>query len=169
MDIRIRSDLNQSDFEFLKNITNDIRVYQHIRDGKKWSDEKINKFINKSIDNQKLFPDIRTSFYYVIEICPSIDHNKITKIGLIGISRRDKKFSMTVLIDPLFQGNGYFSISLNLLKKRIRYCKPKLNHIFAQAHVNNNKMNSILSSKFQYVGRYNIGEIDVDEYLISLE
>ena len=161
MELQLRDNFSQEDFEFLKNLTNDVRVYQHIRDGKCWSDHKINRFLENCMKEEKLPVEGRESFNYMIE-------KNNDRIGFIGVSKRKRKFSMTIFIDPSCHGMGYFSKSLNILKGKLRISKPRLSHIFAQVHVENQKMNSILTSKFEYVRRYNIGDIPVDEYLIYL-
>jgi RimJ/RimL family protein N-acetyltransferase len=165
MSIRLRSKLEPDDFKFLKDMTNDIRIYQFIRNKKPWTDEKVNRFLNKCIDDQKLPKGKREEYNYIIEY---EEGEEVTKIGLIGASQKGKKLSMTIFIDPSFQGKGYFSKSLELFKQEIHKLKPRLKYFFVQTHVTNAKMNSILMSKFEYSKRFNIGKIMVDEYIVYL-
>lgn len=151
------------DFEFLKYLTSHKKVYRYIRNGEKWSDEKVHRFINQCIKDQQLSVEDRKNFYYVIQ------SNSGEELGVIGISYKNKKYSLTVFIDPDQHSKGIFSESLQLMKRRLRRYKPYLSHFYAQSHVSNKKMNIILGRKGEYTRSYDIGDIPVNEYKISLK
>ncbi len=155
-------EINGSDHDFIKLLTNDPVVYKYIRNGKPWDDDKVSRFIYKCSEDQKLSPEDRYNFNYLIR------SDNLEDVGVIGVSCKYKKYSLTVFMLPEFHGRGYFSKSLNLLIRRLRRYKQKLTHIFAQTHVKNKKMNSILSKKFTFVKRFNIGDIPVNEFKIYL-
>lgn len=155
-------EINLKDYEFIKLLTNNEKVYKYIRNGQPWDDDKVYRFISKCQRDQKLPPDERHNFNYLIRSDDSED------VGIIGVSYKYKKYSLTIFMLPEFHGQGYFSKSLSLLIRRLRRYKPKLNYIFAQTHVKNRKMNSILSRKFSFTKRFNIGNIAVNEFKIYI-
>lgn len=155
-------EFRQKDFEFLKYLTTHKKVYRHIRNGQKWSNEKVYKFISQRMKEQQQTIEDRKNFYYIIQ------SNSGEELGVIGISYKDKKYSLTVFIDPNHHGRGVFSEALQLMKRRLRRYKPYMSHFYAQAHVSNKKMNAILNRKGEYMKSYNIGDIPVNEYKITL-
>lgn len=155
-------EINIKDHEFISLLTNEPQIYRYIRNGKPWDDDKVSRFIHKSLEDQKLTPGKRHNFYYLIKSDDSED------VGVIGVSYKYKKYSLSVFIHPDFHGQGYFSKSLSLLIRRLKRYKQKLTYIFAQTHANNKKMNSILSRNFTFVKRFNIGDIPVNEYKIYI-
>lgn len=150
------------DFDFVYQLTTNPEVYPFIRNGKIWDRDKVKRFIDKSIESQKIDVQDRTHFNYIIESDDS------ENVGIIGFSQFKNKYSMTVSIDPKFQGQGFFSKSLKLLISRIKKYRPELKFLFAQTHLENKKMNSILSNKFKFVKKFNIGKIQINEYKIPL-
>jgi RimJ/RimL family protein N-acetyltransferase len=152
----------QEDYNFIHSLTNNPNIYKFIRDGKPWGEGKVTRFVKKCLEDQSLPPSERDNFYFPIE------SDKGENVGLIGISNRKKRYSLTVFIDPCYQGQGYFSKSLTVLLQRLGRYKAKLNYILAQVHTQNDKMNAILSSKFEHVGAFKIGEIPVNEFRIYL-
>lgn len=155
-------EINTRDQQFIKLLTNTPQVYRYIRNGKPWDDDKVSRFINKCLGDQEMSPEDRHNFNYLIK------GDGLEDIGIIGVSYKHKKYSLTVFTLPEFHGQGYFSKSLNLLIRRLRRYKPNLLYMFAQTHVKNKKMNSILSRKFLFVKKFKIGDIWVNEFKIYL-
>lgn len=155
-------EFRQKDFEFIKYLTNNKKVYRYIRNGEIWSDEKISRFIKRRLQDQQLDISNRNTFYYIIQ------SNSKEELGVIGIEYKNKKYSMTIFIDPDHQGKGIFSNALKLLLRRIKRYKPFLKYVYAQVHTNNKKMNAILNKKGTYIKTYNIGDISVNEFTINL-
>ena len=155
-------EIKLKDHSFIHTLTNNPTVYRYIRNGRPWDDQKITRFINKCIDDQQKTFQERKNFNYIIQ-----EKNK-DSIGVVGVSYKNKKYSLTVFILPKYQGKGYFSRSLNLLLRRLRRYKPELEYIYAQTHTNNKRMNQILSDKFEYKRRYSIGKISVNEFKIYI-
>jgi hypothetical protein len=57
-------------------------------------------------------------------------------------------YYLTIYFDSNQQGKGYFSISLQELKKKIKKNKPKLKYIISLVNENNKKMIMISKTKF---------------------
>jgi RimJ/RimL family protein N-acetyltransferase len=159
--MRLR-EIRLKDFEYIFYLTNEENIYRYIRNGKKWSEEKTERFILKNIHEQKKTIKERRYFNYIIVSDIGKD------VGVIGVKSENKKYSITVFIDPNFQEKGYFTKSINLLKRRVKRYRPRISYLFFQVHQSNKKMNQIMENKYEYVKSYPIGKTTVNEYKFYL-
>lgn len=157
----ILKDIKENDFDFIYSLTSNINVIKHIENGKIWDEEKTKTFIKYSVEEQELPNKNRYHFYYIIS-----DGKK--QIGVIGFfKQRDDNYYLRIFLDPKFQGQGYFTKSLNLLKDLLVKYK-KVDRLYAEAHETNSKMNIILKNKFFFNKVKNYGKIVVNQYIIFL-
>lgn len=143
------------DFAFIKELVTDDRIYTHIKKGEKWTDKKVIEFIEICIEN----PD---SHFYIIE-------HEGCEVGVIGVVRKKKKFSMTVFIHPDHQSKKYFWKSFHLFRTELKRRKPNLYHFYVHTHQDNKKMNRIMSKHYACSDSFYIGKILVYEYKIILD
>ena len=153
-------DIKEKDYDFIYKLTTNKSVMRFITNGKIWSKEKIEKFVKYNLEEQELKNSLRNQFYYIIE-------DEKNKIGIIGFFKEENDYFFRVLIDPKFQGKGYFSKSLEMLTNiLIRY--KNIDKLHGEVHSNNYKMNSIMKGKYYYDGQSYRGKIRVKKYIIFL-
>ena len=136
------NDIKQKDFDFIYELTSNKNIMKHIVDGKVWDEEKTQRFIRFSIEEQDLENRKRNQFYYII-----LNDDDIA-IGVIGFfQEKDKNYYLRIFLNPSEQGKGYFSKSLALIINRLKTYK-NVDRLYADVHQTNEKMNQILSKKY---------------------
>ena len=155
------TDIKESDFDFIYSLTSNQDVIKHIENGKLWDKEKTKTFIEYSLEEQKIPNKNRFHYYYIIS-----DKNK--QIGIIGFFKeKDKNYYLRIFLDPQFQGQGYFTKSLNIIKERLLKYK-NVEKLYADVHQTNEKMNIIMRNKFFFNKVKYYGKIAVNQYIIFL-
>jgi len=154
-------DIKEDDYDFIFSLTSDKKIMQYIVDGKVWSEEKTKRFINYNLEEQKLNYKKRNQFYYIIS-----DNEQ--DIGIIAFfQERDENYYLRIFIAQKFQGQGYFSKALEIVKELLIKYKG-VDKLYAEVHKNNYKMDQILKSKYFYDLSRTIGRKEVNRYIIFL-
>jgi len=155
------SEIKEKDYKFIQELVSDDSVMKYITNGNIWSDEKIDKFIKFSLDEQRLNNKEREQFHYLINV---EDDN----IGIISFFKeRDNNYHLRVFLSPKFQGQGYFSKSLELIKKRLKSYK-NVDKLYVEVHQDNHKMNNIMKSRYYLNTVKYYGKKSVNQYIIFL-
>ena len=154
-------DIKEEDYKAIQRLTKNEEVMKFIGPGRIWSGEKVQKFINYNLEEQKLSNEKREQFYYVVE-------EEGDFIGIIGFHLAREKYVLTIYFYKSKQGKGYFTPAVELLKKRINKVKPKAEYLYAQVHHDNVKMLSLCQAKFFDAGEGRIGNKKVKEFIIFL-
>ena len=82
------SDISEKYRDFVTYLTTNPNVMKHIRGGKTWTSENINKFIEWCVLETKQDKKIRTNYFYVInEYLPG----DLVQIGIVGIRQVNKQ------------------------------------------------------------------------------
>ena len=142
------------DYDFIRDLVTNPQIYTHIKNREKWSDNKIKVFINECEEGGN-------NLFY---IC-SVDEGDI---GVIGVSLKKKKYSLTVFIHPDHQGKGYFWTIFDMFMGEVHNQLPKINHFYVQIHEENKKMIEIMETKYKKSDSYYIGSIYVFEYKVQV-
>lgn len=155
-------DIKEKDYDFIYKLTNNKEVIQHIAKGLTWDEEKVKTFIKYNLEEQQLSNDDRIQFYYII-------HGDDKDIGIIGFYKElDKNYHLRIFLDTSFQGKGYFSKSLELVKSRLKKYK-NVDKLYAEVHQTNEKMNAILRRKYFFNGVKYKGGKPLNQYIIFLK
>lgn len=155
-------EIKENDFDFIYSLTSNIEVIKHIENGKLWDEEKTKLFIKYSLEEQQMDDKKRFHYYYIIT-------DKNNQIGVIGFfKQKDNNYYLRIFLDPQYQGQGYFSKSLNLLKDKLIKIKQVFK-LYADVHQSNEKMNLILKNKFFFNKIKYYGSIAVNQYIIFLK
>lgn len=127
--------ISKLDYDNILNIVSDENVMKYIGNGQIWTSDKTRRFINYSLEDQKLKDD-RTTFFYKI-----VSGSKF--IGIIGIHKYDTEdnYYLTIFIDKIYQGKGYGRKSLELILDKF---KTKIDYIYAQSLIQNKSSEIIL-------------------------
>jgi RimJ/RimL family protein N-acetyltransferase len=161
------NDIKQKDFDFIYELTSNKIVMKHIVDGKVWNEEKTQRFVRFSIEEQDLENRKRNQFYYIINV-PLEDREGDRPIGIIGFfQEKDKNYYLRVFLNPNEQGKGYFSKSLSLVINRLKTYK-NIDKLYADVHQTNEKMNKILSKKYFFNKVKYYKEKATNQYIIYL-
>jgi RimJ/RimL family protein N-acetyltransferase len=152
-------DVGWKDFDFLRSLLTDKRIYKHIRKGERWSNDRISEFIQKNLSSKR--GDDRYNYIVL--------NDKKEKVGVIGVRKKRKNYSLTAFFSPSFQGKGYFSESLKLLIRRLRRYHPELEAIYSQVHARNKKMNQIMKKRYPKTKTFYISGTKVNEYRIEID
>jgi RimJ/RimL family protein N-acetyltransferase len=94
--------ITKEDYENIKNITQDEDVMKYIGNGKIFSEDDLNKFIDSSIKKE-------INYYKIME--------RHRFIGLVGLNPFLKKDSLTIMFDKKSQGQGYLKPVLEAFYK----------------------------------------------------
>lgn len=120
------------DVNELYKITSNRNVMKFVGDGKIWNKNKTTKFINYSLNEQKLNNSKRNNFFYKIGLNKKF-------IGIIGIHKYDKEkdYNLTFYLNKKFQGKGYGTTALKLIIKKIYKIRKNIKKIISNILVDN--------------------------------
>ena len=163
MSIKLKN-IAKSDFDQIYSIVSKEEVMKFVNNGFSWDKEKVQRFIDYCIIEQKLDKIKRQTYYYKI-----VDLNNII-IGIIGFHpmKGFKGDYLTVFFDLNQQGKGYFSKSLQELKKKIKQNKPNLKYIISLVNEKNKNMNEISKKKFVFEKKIKIKNKNYKQYKIYI-
>jgi len=154
-------EIREKDYPFISKLTSDANLMKYIKNGKPWTSEKAKEFVNYCVEDSKLSHKERDQYWYLIETDSDI-------IGMIGFEKhKDNNYYLRVIIMKKYQGKGYFTKALDLVKNRLKNYKG-VDKLYAEAHLENTNMNKILKSKYYYQGRKKYGRIVVNTYIIYI-
>lgn len=138
------------DEKSLYQIVRNPRVMKYVGNGKPWVLSKVKKFISYTLEEDKLTSN-DTRNYYSFKIIDSNNPNLI--LGVIefhlfpqlseshnSFKKYKNQYFLTIYLHPKSQGKGVAIKSINLLIKKIKEVKPKLETLYSMVNVNNNKM-----------------------------
>ena len=136
-------EISKKDYKNILSLTSNKNVMKFIGNGKIWN-EKVNKFIEYCLLEQKMLDEKREQFYF------KIVSNKF--IGLIGFHKFSplKGYFLSVFIKEEEQSKGYYSKSVRLLSKIIKKRKP-FNNLYLLVRDNNDKGNLVFSKKHVFI------------------
>ena len=165
--------INNSDFNNILEITSNPEVMKYIGNSRIWDNDKVNKFIQYCIDDEKIKDyQKRTQYYYKI-----INKNEkiIDFIGVIGFHKFYRKelpnfnneFFLTIYFNPKQQGKGYYSESVKLLLEKMNKQQPRKDKLFSLVRQSNIKMNQISKAKYKFIKSTKIGDENMNLYSIS--
>jgi RimJ/RimL family protein N-acetyltransferase len=145
--------IKKSDFDNVLELTTNLDIMQYIGNSKIWDKEKVSKFINYCINDEKVKDNKREQYYYKI-INSSDDF-----IGIIGFHKFVRKelpqtnndFFLTIYLNPKQQNKGYFSESMKLLIKKMNKVQPRKDKLYSLVRQSNEKMNLISKTKYTFI------------------
>jgi hypothetical protein len=132
-----------------------------------WSKDKVKRFINFCIQDEKINDKKRESYYYKI-VTPIKNNDNKGFLGIIGfhkfnikeLSEFHDKFFMTTFIMKKYQNMGIFSKAYELLINKISHHQPKVKNLYSLVRKTNDKMLGISNKKNIFVKEIKIK----DEY-----
>jgi RimJ/RimL family protein N-acetyltransferase len=167
------------DYDNILRLTTNLDIMKYIGDSKIWTEDKVRRFIKYCIedetekDNQK-----RNQYYYKIIFKNNTNNNTdYYFIGVIGFHKFPRKelpdytkneFYLTVYLDPVFQGKGYFSESIKLLIIKMNQEQPRKHKLYSLVRQSNEKMITISNNKFKFVKEVKLSNEKMNLYLINI-
>lgn len=169
----IITDINQSHFDDIKEITSNESVMKWVASGRTWNDQKVQKFINYNLDEQKQDPADRQNFSFGVTVQ---DTNKL--VAIISIH---KPWHQPPDDDPL--KDAYFitrfvhkdyqrkKITTRATKEVIAMVRSMLNEdipIYADVRQDNTAMNGYhIHVGNSLIGETSIGGKKYNRYLLK--
>lgn len=154
-------EIEKKDFEAIYKLTSNKEIMQHILKGLTWDEEKTKRFIDYSLEEQKINDKNRNTYYYTI-------NSKDKIVGVIGFFKdHDLLYKLRIFIDPEYQGQGFFTSSLNTIKEKLLKTKG-VDKLYVEVHSDNLKMDQIIKKKYYFNKIFYIGKKKVNQYIIFL-
>ncbi len=159
-------DIKEEDFVDIYKMTKKKSIMKFIGDGKIWDKEKVKKFIDYNLEEQRQNRNQRKNYYYKIV---SRDMGDIF-IGIIGAHtmKGKKGFYLTSMIEKIHQGKGYYKEALELLKEVLKRERIKTDRLRSLVRKNNKRMNEIRKKHYYFNGEVKIKGEEFNEYFIFL-
>ena len=162
--------IKKSDFDNILELTTNIDIMKYIGNSKIWDKEKVSKFINYCINDEKVKDNKREQYYYKI-INSSDDF-----IGIIGfhkfvrkeLPQTNNEFFLTIYLNPKQQNKGYFSESMKLLIKKMNKVQPRKDKLYSLVRQSNEKMNIISKAKYTFIKKIKLNNELLNLYLIKI-
>jgi len=162
--------IKKSDFDNVLELTTNLDIMQYIGNSKVWDKEKVSKFINYCINDEKVKDNKREQYYYKI-INSSDDF-----IGIIGFHKFVRKelpqtnndFFLTIYLNPKQQNKGYFSESMKLLIKKMNKVQPRKDKLYSLVRQSNEKMNLISKTKYTFIKKIKLNNELLNLYSIKI-
>jgi len=151
--------IESSDFNSLLELTSNPEVMKFIGNSKTWNSEKVKTFIKYCQEENKTPDNRRQNYYYKIVDNSNTNPTPNTMLGVIGFHIFKRKempdigneFFLTVYMNPKYQGKGIYSQAYNLLIEKIKKHQPRKNKLYILVRKNNEKMNNLARSKYQFL------------------
>jgi RimJ/RimL family protein N-acetyltransferase len=160
----------KSDFNNILEITSNPEVMKYIGNSRIWDKDKVAKFIQYCIKDEKESNRIRSQYYYKI-----LNDNR-EFVGIIGFHKFLRKelsdlkteFFLTIYFNPKQQGKGYYSETMNLLLDEMRKQQPRKRNLYSLVRQSNIKMNEISKAKYKFVKSVKLGDEKLNLYAIPI-
>ena len=145
--------IKKDDYNSIFELTSDLEVMKYIGNGLTWSKDKVKRFIDFCLQDEKINDKKRESYYYKI-INLDKDNNKVF-LGIIGFHKFNAReliefkneFFRTVFIMKKYQNLGIFTKANGLLMNEIRHHQPKVKKLYSLVRKHNDIMTSIANRK----------------------
>ena len=163
--------INNSDFNNILEITSNPEVMKYIGNSMIWDKDKVNKFIQYCMDDEKIKDYRKRGQYYYKILTEERDF-----VGVIGfhkfyrkeLSNFNNDFFLTIYFNPKQSGKGYYSESMKLLLKKMNKQQPRKDKLFSLVRQSNFKMNQISKSKYKFIKSVKIGNENMNLYSIPI-
>ena len=157
----------KSDFNMIKELTNNEEVMKFVGNSQIWNEKKVNNFINYCIEDDKKKRN-RDSYYYKIVM-------KTTKesIGIIGFHKFNipginNQFFLTIYINPKYNGMGIYKKAFELLTIKMKEHEPRKDGLYIMVRLNNERMNTISKKNYKFIKEIVFNKERFNIYVYSL-
>jgi hypothetical protein len=141
----------REDMAFLKYLTSQTDVMQHIKHGKPWSEKEVHQFLQYALKDERSPPIERGDFQWAITV-------KDQPIGVVGlhffrqfpIIDKRKSFFCTLFLDPHFQRLGIGQHGMASAVDKFRSLRPDITAIYACIAEKNDASKRLFMGKLRF-------------------